>query len=50
MTESTHDERGSLMRRLAPLATGIRDRASHNGVTMLATLHRLKAEAERTST
>ncbi|HYN74654.1 MAG TPA: SRPBCC family protein [Candidatus Limnocylindria bacterium] len=49
VTESTQDERGALMRLLAPLATGVRDRAAHNEDTMLATLQRLKGEAERSS-
>ncbi len=47
VTESTVDERGSLMRSVAPLATGVRDRAGHNKATMLETLHRLKGAAER---
>lgn len=49
VTESTQDDRGSLMRLIAPLATGVRDRAAHNEDTMLATLLRLKAEAEHTT-
>ena len=49
VTETTVDERSALLRRLAPLATGVPDRAAHNAVTMRATLERIKAEVETAS-
>ena len=49
VTESTNDERGALLRVFGPLATGVRDRASHNADTMRATLGHLKNAAERTA-
>ena len=49
VTESTTDERGALLRVFGPLATGVRDRASHNADTMRATLGHLKHAAERTA-
>jgi hypothetical protein len=47
VTESTQDRRGSLVRVVGTLATGVRDRAPHNEETMRATLEHLKAAAER---
>lgn len=46
LTETTDDERAALMRRAAPVATGVKDRASHNERTMRETLERIKAAAE----
>lgn len=46
LTESTDDERTTLLRKAAPVATGVKDRASHNERTMLETLTRIKAAAE----
>lgn len=46
LTETTDDERAALMRRAAPAATGVKNRASHNERTMLETLERIKAAAE----
>jgi len=49
VTESTEDERGFLVRALAPIVTGVGDRTSHNTATLRATLARITAEAERAS-
>ena len=46
LTETTADERTALLRKAAPAATGVKDRASHNERTMLETLTRIKAAAE----
>jgi hypothetical protein len=46
VTESTEDQRGSIMNVLGPLATGVHDRAGENKKNMQATLEQLKAAAE----
>ena len=46
MTESREDKRGAVLNFVGPLATGVKDRASHNEAGMRATLDRLKAVAE----
>jgi len=46
LTESTDDLRGALMKKLAPLVTGVPDRAERNELTMRETLKRIKAAAE----
>jgi hypothetical protein len=47
VVESTEDRRGRVMHVLGYLATGVRDRATHNTSGMESTLRRLKEEAER---
>jgi len=49
VTESTEDQRGTLMKVLGNLATGVRDRGTRNADNMRATLERIKAAAEPTS-
>lgn len=49
LTESTQDQRGFLVRTLAPAGTGIGDRATRNRETMAVTLARIKAELEHTA-
>ena len=49
LTESTQDQRGFLVRTLAPAGTGIGGRATRNRETMTVTLARIKAEPERTA-
>ena len=49
ITESTQDQRGSVMKVLGALATGVKDRSTHNTDNMRATLERIKAAAEPTS-
>lgn len=46
LTESTDDERTSLLRLAAPAATGVSDRGEHNRRTMTETLERIRAAAE----
>ena len=46
VTESWEDKRGAVLNFVGPLATGVKDRASHNEAGMRATLDRLKAVAE----
>ena len=46
LTEIADDERLALMRLVAPVATGVSDRAEHNRRTMAETLGRIKAAAE----
>lgn len=46
VTESFEDRRGVLMKVLGGLATGVKDRGTHNADGMQATLDRLKAAAE----
>lgn len=46
LTQRWQDRRGSLRRRLAPLLSGVPDRAEHNRRTMRTTLDRLKAALE----
>lgn len=46
VTEIWHDNRGRLMRVIAVLVSGIRDRATHNSQSMRETLHRLKNHLE----
>ncbi|MFG2049344.1 SRPBCC family protein [Micromonospora sp. NPDC048935] len=46
LTEVWHDNRGSLMRAIAVLVSGIRDRATHNRQSMQITLRRLKSHLE----
>jgi hypothetical protein len=43
LTETWHDNRGRLMRSIAVIVSGIRDRATHNRESMQITLQRLKA-------
>ncbi len=47
LTESTEDQRGVVMHVLGLLATGVRDRKSHNTDGMRATLDRIKTAAEK---
>jgi uncharacterized protein YndB with AHSA1/START domain len=46
VTETFTDERGPIIRALGTMATGVKDRDSHNRATMQTTLERLKAAAE----
>ncbi len=46
VTESWQDRRGSVMKAIGVLGTGVRDRAEHNRRTMTETLQRLKTAAE----
>ncbi len=46
VVESWTDLRGGLLRRVAPLFTGVQDRGTHNRATMEQTLDALKAQAE----
>jgi uncharacterized protein YndB with AHSA1/START domain len=46
VTESMVDERNGLAKYIGKLATGVKDRASHNRDTMARTLEQLKAVAE----
>ena len=46
LTESTSDQRGRVMKVLGGLATGVKDRGTHNASGMEATLARIKAAAE----
>jgi len=46
LTESWEDKRGGILKFVGPLATGVKDRASHNEAGMRTTLDRLKAAAE----
>ncbi|CAM2894995.1 polyketide cyclase [Mycobacterium intermedium] len=46
VTESTWDRRPGWFRKVAPLATGVADRASANAEHIAATLQRLKQRAE----
>ncbi|MBV8304969.1 MAG: SRPBCC family protein [Acidimicrobiia bacterium] len=46
VTEFTEDRRGALMNTMAPLATGVHDRADLNRRNMRATLEQLKKAAE----
>jgi len=46
VTEIWHDNRGRVMRVIAVLVSGIRDRATHNRQSMRETLHRLKDHLE----
>ncbi|HUD69227.1 MAG TPA: SRPBCC family protein [Acidimicrobiales bacterium] len=46
VTEAFTDERGPIIKALGRLATGVKDRGSHNRATMQTTLERLKAAAE----
>jgi hypothetical protein len=46
VNESWDDKRGAILNVIGPLATGVKDRASHNEAGMRATLERLKAAAE----
>ena len=50
VTESWEDKRGALISLVAPLATGVKDRRSHNEAGMRVTLDRLKAAAEARAT
>ncbi len=47
MTESTHDQRGALLRACSPIFTGVIDRAGRNAKTMRLTLERIRTAAER---
>ncbi|WDZ82832.1 SRPBCC family protein [Micromonospora cathayae] len=47
LTEVWHDNRGRLMRAIAVLVSGIRDRASHNQQSMQVTLRRLRDHLEQ---
>jgi hypothetical protein len=46
VTESTEDRRGVVMKVLGYLASGVRDRGTHNSAGMEATLQRVKEAAE----
>lgn len=46
LTEVWHDNRGWLMRTIAVIVSGIRDRATHNRRSMQITLRRLKSHLE----
>jgi hypothetical protein len=46
VTEIWHDNRGPLMRAIAVVVSGIRDRATHNRQSMQVTLRRLKEHLE----
>ena len=46
VTETWHDQRGAVINFVGPLATGVRDRATHNEAGMRRTLDSLKAAAE----
>jgi uncharacterized protein YndB with AHSA1/START domain len=46
VTETWEDKRGAFLSFVGPLATGVKDRSSHNEAGMRATLDRLKAAAE----
>lgn len=50
ITEIWHDNRGRLMRTIAVLVSGIRDRATHNRYSMQVTLQRLKSHLEQQRT
>jgi uncharacterized protein YndB with AHSA1/START domain len=50
LTEIWHDNRGRLMRSIAVLVSGIRDRATHNRQSMQVTLQRLKTHLEQQPT
>jgi hypothetical protein len=47
VVETWNDHRGALVTLLAPLATGTKDRVARNRETMVQTLERLAAVAER---
>lgn len=47
LTEVWHDNRGRLMRVVAVLVSGIRDRATHNRESMRTTLRRLRDHLEQ---
>ena len=47
VTESTHDQRGALLRACSPVFTGVIDRAGRNAKTMQLTLERIRTAAER---
>ena len=49
LTESTEDQRAGWFKRVTVLATGVKDRAEHNAAGMRATLERIRAAAEPTS-
>ncbi len=49
VTESTSDRRSALMHVMGLVGSGVRDRASHNRVTMRATLTALSAAAQKAS-
>jgi hypothetical protein len=46
VTESWEDKRGALISFVGPLATGVKDRNTHNEAGMRRTLDNLKAAAE----
>lgn len=46
VTETFEDKRGGLIKSVGTLATGVKDRATHNEAGMRQTLDRLKAAAE----
>jgi hypothetical protein len=46
VTETWEDKRGGLINFVGPIATGVKDRASHNEAGMRKTLENLKAAAE----
>jgi hypothetical protein len=48
VSESWEDQRGALLRWLAPIFTGTKDRARRNTETMTVTLERLAATLEKT--
>lgn len=47
VTEAWEDRRGGLMKVLGNIASGVSDRAEHNGEGMRRTLERIKEAAER---
>ena len=49
VTESWTDRRNALARGVSPLITGVKDRRTHNRVTMEQTLDNLQRHAERTA-
>ena len=46
--ETWIDQRGPIIKALGKQATGVKDRAAHNQITMRQTLENLKSEAEST--
>jgi uncharacterized protein YndB with AHSA1/START domain len=46
LSESTEDQRGRIVTFFGTLASGVKDRATHNHAGMVATLERIKAAAE----
>jgi uncharacterized protein YndB with AHSA1/START domain len=46
LSESTEDQRGRIVTFFGTLASGVKDRATHNEAGMRATLDRIKAAAE----